>query len=62
VAENFFLTMTEQPTLMAAPTAIHIDEEWYIGNGLKQTRVIRRAIFQTILRLRKPFARSQRFS
>jgi hypothetical protein len=44
VAENFFLTMTEQPTLMAAPTAIHIDEEWYIGRGLKQARVIRRAI------------------
>jgi hypothetical protein len=50
VAENFFLTMTEQPTLMAAPTAIHIDEEWYIGNGLKQARVIRRAISKTILR------------
>jgi hypothetical protein len=39
VAENFFLTMTEQPTLMAAPTAIHIDEEWYIGKGLKQAKL-----------------------
>jgi hypothetical protein len=34
VAENFFLTMTEQPTLIEEPMAIHIEEEWYIGRQL----------------------------
>jgi len=37
-AENFFRTITEHPTLIAAPTAIHIEEEWYIGKALKLTR------------------------
>lgn len=34
-AENFFFVMTEQPTEMAQPTAVHIAEEWYIGITLQ---------------------------
>lgn len=57
-AENFFRTITEHPTLIAAPTAIHIEEEWYIGKALKLTRDTRNTGKKEIMKniKKKPIA------